>query len=490
MIKNERQYRITKAEAERFQGALAVLDTEDQSSGAHPILRKAERDGMASQLDDLLEEIREYNELRAGRRPVIEVTSLADLPRAFVQGRIAAGLSHKELADKLDLKEQQIQRYEATDYAGASLTRLQEVADAIGLSIREDVFMPPAPRTTEKLFKRFKDMGFDKDFVVNRFVPAAVAERIKADPSKGAGPLVFHATNTASRVFGWTPAALLSPAPLPVDARVLAAARFKVRANADEAKLSAYTVYAHFLALLVLEATEDLDRQPVPTDPTEVRAAIMENYGEVSFLTALRYVWGLGIPVLPLRDSGAFHGACWRASGRNIIVLKQRTSARARWLDDLLHELRHAGEEPGLSERTVIEAPETSPERRESDEEVEATMFAADVVLDGRAEDLAKLCVQATRRGGRGRLELLKAAVPEIAARERIPVDSLANYLAYRLSYQGENWWGAAQNLQQTDSDPWLVARDVFLEHVKLGRLAPPDRDLLARALTDTRSDE
>lgn len=40
------------------------------------------------------------------------------------QGRIAAGLSQKELSERLGLKERQIQRYEATDYASANLTRV------------------------------------------------------------------------------------------------------------------------------------------------------------------------------------------------------------------------------------------------------------------------------------------------------------------------------------------------------------------------------
>jgi transcriptional regulator with XRE-family HTH domain len=488
MIKNERQYRITKAEAERFQHTLSELDAKSaETNGVHPLLRKAERDALASQLEDLENQLRDYEELQSGRQAVLEVNSLAELPRALVQARIAANMSQKELAERLGMKEQQVQRYEATDYSGASLARLQEVCEAIGLNIREDVFMPSVTRTPERLFKRFKEIGFDKEFVLRRLVPTMIADRAKTDADRGAGQVIFHATNTASRIFGWTPAAILGTNPLPVDPRVLATARFKIPANADETKLSAYTVYAHYLALLLLEATADLPVKPIPTAADEVRAAIMSTYGEITFANALRYVWSLGVPVLPLKDTGAFHGACWRVNGRNVVVLKQRTSAIARWLHDNLHEFRHAGEEPDQPERTIIEAPETSPERRESDEEVEATMFASDVVLDGRAEELARLCVQATKRGGRGtgRLELLSSVVPAIADREGVPADALANYIAFRLSLQGENWWGPAMNLQRTDEDPWRIARDILLEYVKLSRLSGPDRDLLARALTE-----
>ena len=51
MITNERQYRITKSEAERFAAALAQPD--DTSSELHPRLRQAMREGAQSQLDEL-----------------------------------------------------------------------------------------------------------------------------------------------------------------------------------------------------------------------------------------------------------------------------------------------------------------------------------------------------------------------------------------------------------------------------------------------------
>jgi transcriptional regulator with XRE-family HTH domain len=58
------------------------------------------------------------------------------LPRTLIQARIAAGLSQKELARRLGLKEQQIQRYEATDYASAKLSRLRAVMHALGIELR------------------------------------------------------------------------------------------------------------------------------------------------------------------------------------------------------------------------------------------------------------------------------------------------------------------------------------------------------------------
>jgi transcriptional regulator with XRE-family HTH domain len=58
---------------------------------------------------------------------------------------LLAGLSQKELATRLGLREQQIQRYEAKRYAGASLDRVQAVADALGVQIQERVTLPSRP---------------------------------------------------------------------------------------------------------------------------------------------------------------------------------------------------------------------------------------------------------------------------------------------------------------------------------------------------------
>jgi ribosome-binding protein aMBF1 (putative translation factor) len=141
MIKNEREYRITVAQANKFEQALSQLATSQASFGLHPLIQKAQRDALQSQLDELREQTAEYESLKSGQQAVISLNSLEELPRALIQARIAAGLSQRELAERMGLKEQQIQRYEATEYASADFTRINEVARALGLRVREDVFL-------------------------------------------------------------------------------------------------------------------------------------------------------------------------------------------------------------------------------------------------------------------------------------------------------------------------------------------------------------
>jgi len=101
-----------------------------------PLLLKAEQEALRSQLADLRAEMRAYEALRSGKHAVVKLSSLDDLPRALIQARIAQGLTQKDLAQRLGLKEQQIQRYEATDYASARLARLIRVGRALHLKVR------------------------------------------------------------------------------------------------------------------------------------------------------------------------------------------------------------------------------------------------------------------------------------------------------------------------------------------------------------------
>ena len=120
MIANERQYRITKAAAERFEEALA--QGRDQPSDLDPRLQRAMREGIESQLDELREQIAEYEALRTGRGAVLELHSLSELPEALIRARIAGGLSQKQLVERLGMKEQQLQRWEATPVDPRRLT--------------------------------------------------------------------------------------------------------------------------------------------------------------------------------------------------------------------------------------------------------------------------------------------------------------------------------------------------------------------------------
>ena len=132
MIKNERQYRITKAQAKRFEQTLTELVRKNQQDKSiHPLIAQAREDAIHSQLLDLRAEIQEYEALKAGKFDLDTLNVVSGLPTMLVKARIAQGMSQRELAERVGLKEQQIQRYEATDYASASLSRIREVVSGL-----------------------------------------------------------------------------------------------------------------------------------------------------------------------------------------------------------------------------------------------------------------------------------------------------------------------------------------------------------------------
>ena len=142
MIKNERQYKITRAQAVRFSNALENLRQHPNAdNGLHPLIAKAQEDAISSQLADLESELREYESLKAGEFQLDSLRVVADLPSILIKARIAQGLSQKDLAERIGLKEQQIQRYEATDYAAANLARIKEVVNAFGVEINSPTSM-------------------------------------------------------------------------------------------------------------------------------------------------------------------------------------------------------------------------------------------------------------------------------------------------------------------------------------------------------------
>jgi ribosome-binding protein aMBF1 (putative translation factor) len=132
MIKNERQYRIAKAQAAKFESALNEFSSESRKDrSTHPRLLKAQKDAMQSQLDSLRREMREYEELENGEVPAPDLGYIELVPKDLIRARIASGLSQKQLAERLGMPEQQIQRYEAKEYESVSLARIAEVARAL-----------------------------------------------------------------------------------------------------------------------------------------------------------------------------------------------------------------------------------------------------------------------------------------------------------------------------------------------------------------------
>ena len=143
MIKNEREYKITRAQAGKLEIALGeALALPRANSNREARLQQLREDSIRAQLAGLREQVREFEALRDGALVEITAASLVELPRALIQARLARRFSQKQLAERLGLKEQQIQRYEASDYESASLARLIEVVTALGATVYLQLMVP------------------------------------------------------------------------------------------------------------------------------------------------------------------------------------------------------------------------------------------------------------------------------------------------------------------------------------------------------------
>ena len=131
MIKNQKQANLTK---EKLKALLLQREEFESSfnekSPAEILMGKNSFDAL---INDLSTELREYEELSQGNLHIIGAKNLDNISDILIGARIAQKVTHRELGDRVGIQEQQIQRYEATDYESASLSRIQEIASALHL---------------------------------------------------------------------------------------------------------------------------------------------------------------------------------------------------------------------------------------------------------------------------------------------------------------------------------------------------------------------
>ena len=152
MITNERQYKITKSALAQLDESIKRFDIENASKSiGNRTLAEAELRGLESEREVLSDQLKDYELLKSGAVKQFEAQSLEELPDLLVKARISKGLSQRDLAERLSLKEQQIQRYESEKYAAASLRRIVEIADALGLNISKHARLEATPQKAQPL---------------------------------------------------------------------------------------------------------------------------------------------------------------------------------------------------------------------------------------------------------------------------------------------------------------------------------------------------
>lgn len=137
MIQNERQYKITQTKLRGLEQDLATVESSD--SDLHPRKILSRKNSLNILIGELQQEIAEYDRLKSGQVTNFPIDSLQDLPLVMIKARIAVGMTQKELAEKIGVQEQQIQRYEANAYHAVSFDRLQEIMTALSITVQQAV---------------------------------------------------------------------------------------------------------------------------------------------------------------------------------------------------------------------------------------------------------------------------------------------------------------------------------------------------------------
>ncbi|RMZ58448.1 XRE family transcriptional regulator [Chryseobacterium nematophagum] len=127
MIKNEKQYTVSKSRKSDLEESLLKIKSRKITDFDIIMI-----DALESQIGSIEKEILEYVRLKE-EKPLIIYSKIEDLPKALIKARIVKGLTHKDIANLLGIKEQQIQRYEAEEYSSAKFERIIEIANLMDI---------------------------------------------------------------------------------------------------------------------------------------------------------------------------------------------------------------------------------------------------------------------------------------------------------------------------------------------------------------------
>ena len=141
MIRNERQYQASRVHRRRLLETRAGYEAHPQPD---PLAQAALLSSVDWLLRDVEAELAEYEALRNGALREVVGEGLEALPDLLVKARIAGGLTQRQLAERLGVAEEAVQRDEAGGYARAGLDRLARVAEVLGVRLRLTGTLGPA----------------------------------------------------------------------------------------------------------------------------------------------------------------------------------------------------------------------------------------------------------------------------------------------------------------------------------------------------------
>jgi ribosome-binding protein aMBF1 (putative translation factor) len=132
MIKNEKQYKISKKLLSDINENIANLK---KDTTQHPLKIKLLLASAINMQKEIEQDLRLYETLKSNKSTILKERLFIDLPSILVEYKIKAGLTQKEFAEQLGIKEQQLQRYEADNFKSVTFKNFRRFLEAIGLEL-------------------------------------------------------------------------------------------------------------------------------------------------------------------------------------------------------------------------------------------------------------------------------------------------------------------------------------------------------------------
>lgn len=130
MIKTKEELRETQVLLKKFRKSLQTHRKKYGKTKPGEMHYLTEQ-GLIRQIGDLQYQIDAFSALSNGES--IYLRRLSDLGMILSAARISKNLTQADLAKRLKMKQQQIQRYEAIDYKGIAIERMDKVVEELDI---------------------------------------------------------------------------------------------------------------------------------------------------------------------------------------------------------------------------------------------------------------------------------------------------------------------------------------------------------------------
>jgi HTH-type transcriptional regulator / antitoxin HipB len=131
MIKNEKQYNISRKKLSEIGSILKEYHSKKDLTAQSEMYAAS----LQIQHNAIKQEIQNYEKLQKYGPVQKRKISVAQIPDILIEHKIAKHLSQKEYAAILGIKEQQLQRYEAENYASVSLKNLMRLIEKADIKV-------------------------------------------------------------------------------------------------------------------------------------------------------------------------------------------------------------------------------------------------------------------------------------------------------------------------------------------------------------------